>query len=94
MVSAAQSAFINVLLKTLPFSAPTVDPAVLIGTGATELRTQFTPDQIPGILVAYMHGLKISFAIAVAATGLALLIGSFSKWKRLNIAAINGAGAV
>ncbi|CAN8097747.1 unnamed protein product [Discula destructiva] len=92
LVSASQSAFVNILIKTLPFSAPTVDPFVLVATGATEIRNVFTPEQVPGILVAYMHGLKISFAIAVAATGLALVIGLFSKWKRLNTAAISGSG--
>lgn len=93
LVSAAQSAFVNVVIKTLPFSAPTVNPALLIGTGATEIRSRFTPEQLPGILVAYMHGLKIAFAIAVAATGLGLVLGAFSKWKRLNTAAISGGAA-
>lgn len=93
LVSAAQSAFVNILIKTLPYSAPGVDPAMVIATGATELRNVFTPDQIPGILVAYMHGLKISFAIAVAATGLALVISLFARWNRLNTAAISGGAA-
>ncbi|OCK75830.1 MFS general substrate transporter [Lepidopterella palustris CBS 459.81] len=47
MVSAAQAAFVNVLVKVLPYSAPGVDPATVI----------------PEILVAYMRGLKIAFAI-------------------------------
>ncbi|KAK2603369.1 hypothetical protein N8I77_009833 [Diaporthe amygdali] len=93
LVSASQSAFVNVLIKTIPYSAPGVDPARLIATGATELRKAFTPEELPGILVAYMHGLKISFAVALAATGMALVIVLFSKWKRLNTAAITGGAA-
>lgn len=81
------------MLKTLPYSAPGVDPTLVIASGATELRNIFPPEQVPGILVAYMKGLKISFAVALAATGLALVVGMFSRWKRLNTAAITGGAA-
>lgn len=37
MVSAAQAAFVNVLVKVLPYSAPGVDPATVVSTGATDL---------------------------------------------------------
>ena len=91
MVSAAQSAFINILIKTLPHTAPTVDPAIVVLTGATDLHQTFPTTVLPGILEAYMHGLKISFALAVASTGMALVIITlFQKWERLNPAAIAG----
>lgn len=93
MVSAAQSAFVNVLVKTLPYTAPTVDPAAVVATGATELRKVFSPEQVPGILTAYMKGLKITFAISLGATALTLIIAGFSRWKRLNTAAISGGAA-
>ncbi|KAG8160985.1 hypothetical protein KVR01_009249 [Diaporthe batatas] len=93
LVSASQSAFVNVLIKTIPYSAPGVDPLRLIATGATELRKAFTAEELPGILVAYMHGLKISFAVALGSTAMALVVVLFSKWKRLNPANITGAAA-
>ena len=94
MVSAAQSAFVNVLVKVLPDSAPGVNPAAVVGTGATDLRIVFSADQVPGILVAYMRGLKIAFAIGLASTGMAfIIITSFQKWNRLNTTAIAGGGA-
>ena len=95
MVSAAQAALVNVLLKVLPHSAPDVNPVTVVLTGATDLRKAFTPDQVAGILIAYMRGLKISFAIGIASTGMALVIITvFQKWNRLNPAAIaGGAGA-
>lgn len=93
MVSAAQAAFVNVLVKVLPRSAPGVDPAAVVGTGAMDLRKFFSPDQVPGILVAYMRGLKIAFAIGLASTGLAfVIITLFQRWNRLNAAAIAGGG--
>ena len=93
MVSAAQAALVNVLLKVLPHSAPDVNPVAVVLTGATDLRKVFTHDQVAGILVAYMRGLKISFAIGIASTGMALVIITvFQKWNRLNPAAIAGGG--
>jgi len=93
MVSAAQAAFVNVPVKVLPYSAPGVDPATVVRTGATDLRMVFSADQASGILVAYMHGLKMAFAIGLASTAVALVIITlFQRWNRLNTAAIAGGG--
>ena len=94
MVSAAQAAFVNVLVKVLPHSAPGIDPATVVNTGATDLRKVFSAHQVPGILVAYMRGLKIAFAIGLASTGVAFItITLFQRWNRLNTAAIAGGAA-
>ncbi|KAL8936671.1 MAG: hypothetical protein Q9211_004075 [Gyalolechia sp. 1 TL-2023] len=94
MISAAQSAFVNVLLKTLIHLAPNVNPALVVATGATDLRKAFTPEQLPGVLEAYMRGLKISFAIGLATAGVALVVNVlFGHRKRLNTAAIASGGA-
>lgn len=94
MTSAAQAGFVNVMLNNLPTAAPGVNPALVLGTGATDLRKVFSEDQIPGILVAYMKGLKTSFAIGIASSGIAfIIIVLFQRWNRLNIAAIAGGGA-
>ena len=93
MVSAAQAAFVNVLVKVLPHSAPGVDPATVVNTGATDLRNVFSAEQVPGILVAYMRGLKMAFAIGLASAGVAfVIIVLFQRWNRLNTAAIAGGG--
>lgn len=94
MVSAAQAAFVNVLIKVLPCSAPGLNPLAVVSTGATELRRVFPADQVPEILVAYMSGLKISFAISLASTGVAfIIITVFQRYNRLSTAAIAGGGA-
>lgn len=91
-VSAAQAGFVNKMLHTLPTSAPGVNPAMVLATGATQIRTAFPADQIPGILVAYMAGIKVSLAIAIAFVGLATVVILFSPWKRLNREAVKEAG--
>ncbi|TPX12435.1 uncharacterized protein E0L32_006847 [Thyridium curvatum] len=91
-VSAAQSAFLNTLLKSVVKYAPEVDPSTVVLTGATEIRHVFPASSLQGILLAYMDGLKVTFALVLAGTGLAFVIGLASRWKRLNTEALQGAG--
>lgn len=96
MVSAAQAAFVNVMVKHLLLhSGPLgVNPAAVVATGATDLRKAFPAEVVPSILVAYMRGLKIAFAIGIASTGMAfVIITLFQRWNRLDPKAIAGGGA-
>lgn len=71
------------MLAKLSVSAPGVDAQQLINTGASELRNVFTPEELPGILVAYMHGLKAAFAVSIGFGGLAFLTTLTIPWGRL-----------
>ncbi len=84
-VSAAQSGFVNRLASTLAFSAPGVDSQTVIATGATQIRKAFLPSQVPGIVFAYMAGLKVTFALVVALTGFTCLLGVLAPWKKINV---------
>ncbi|KAJ6010258.1 hypothetical protein N7499_004340 [Penicillium canescens] len=83
-LSAAQCAFNNQLIETLAIKLPEIDPAVAIGTGATQIREAFTASQVSVIIDAYMVGLKAVFAITIAAFGVATVIGFFGSWKKLH----------
>lgn len=91
-VSAAQSAFINQLIRRLHTTVPGVNPHLVVTTGATELHNVFTADQIPGVLIAYMDGIKAALAISIAAAGFSFVVTLFSSWKRLNTDAFKGTG--
>lgn len=91
-VSAAQSAFVNKIINTITTTAPNVAPLQIIGTGATMLRTVFTGEELDGVLIAYMEGLKVAFAIATAGVGMAFVVSLFSSWKRLNPEVLKSAG--
>ncbi|KAI1612823.1 putative efflux pump antibiotic resistance protein [Exophiala viscosa] len=71
--SVGQAAFVNRLLATLPKTAPGVQPALVLLTGATDLHNVFAPDVLPGVLQAYMVGLKAAFAVALAFCGVAFV---------------------
>jgi len=88
VTSAAQSIFENRLLNTLPFTAPGVNPALVLAVGATNLRGNFTDAQLPGILAAYMKGLQSAFVLAIATGGVAFFIAVSQPWLRLNKPAV------
>jgi hypothetical protein len=63
--------------------APDIDPQVVIGTGATQIRHVFSADQVPAIVLAYMAGIKVTFALTVGLIGATCLLNPFIPWKRL-----------
>lgn len=64
-----------------------------MATGATELRDVFSTEQLGGILLAYIQGIKISFGITAAALGVSFLLSLLSKWKRINAEKLTGGAA-
>ncbi|KAF2103444.1 MFS general substrate transporter [Rhizodiscina lignyota] len=83
-ISAAQSAFNNQVVEALAKSLPNINPATALATGATQIRTAFTPTQVPFVVDAYMTGLKAVFAITITAYGVSTFIGAFGSWKKLH----------
>ncbi|CAD6585426.1 MAG: hypothetical protein ASARMPREDX12_001997 [Alectoria sarmentosa] len=81
--SAAQAAFGNTLVKQLPITAPNVNPDAVLAAGATRLRTSFPPEQIQGILEAYMSGIKVVFALSTGFVGMSFLFSLMPRWEKL-----------
>jgi MFS transporter, DHA2 family, glioxin efflux transporter len=82
-ISAAQAGFVNRLLARVVITAPTVDAARVIATGATDLKNVFNPEEFQGIIIAYLAGLKVAFAIAIATAGVAFLLAFTPRWENL-----------
>ena len=80
LLAAAQSIFVNRLL----LAAPSGYAPAILETGATELRHTFSADDFPRVLLAYMTGLRWTFAMVVAVSGLTLPIALCAKWYSLN----------
>ena len=84
-ISAGEAAFANTIINRLPTYVPELNPLDVIHTGIESLRSSFPPELLPGIINAYMDGLKVDYAIAIASVGIAF-IGSFaSLWPWLNL---------
>lgn len=82
-VSAGEVAFTNILLQRLPMDAPSVDPQAVVAVGVTQIRSTYSANVVPGIVNAYMSGLKVAYAIAVASAGISVFVAFFSKWRNL-----------
>lgn len=80
-----QSVFSNLLLKELPALAPDVDPITVINTGATDIRSVFPAESVPGIVQAYLYALRATFVVVVAYAGVAVIFAAGSRWKRLDL---------
>ncbi|KAF6826798.1 major facilitator superfamily transporter [Colletotrichum plurivorum] len=90
-VAAAQSGFLMTVLKKVAENVPGVDPNLVVLTGATQIRTAFSPEDVPGVIQAYMDGLKVAFALAIAGAGVSFLISLGSRWGKLNTKNLAGA---
>ena len=55
----------------------------VVSVGVTQIRATFAANDVPGIILAYMDGLKVAYAIAIASAGIAVLVSALSKWKNL-----------
>lgn len=95
LVSGAQGGFINEMIKTVLQGMPDINKGTLILTGATEIRNIFFGEQLPIVLDGYMHGIRVVFAVAIAAIGAATLISFAMPWKKLDMEKIkqNGGAA-
>ena len=82
-VSAAQSIFNNELVKKLATLATGVNPSRVIQAGPTGITENFTKDQVTGILLSYMKGLKASWAMGIALAGVTLLISFWPEWRSI-----------
>jgi len=81
-----------VLVSSLAKNAPSVNAAQVVATGATNIRTTFPPEALTGILLSYVDGLHVSFAIGIASAGLSLLPALAAKWRRIDAKAALGGG--
>lgn len=62
------------MLQTLKVTAPNIDAALVISTGATETHHLFEVVDLTAILGAYMIGIKAVFAFSLASSALAVLV--------------------
>ncbi|KAJ4239507.1 hypothetical protein NW757_012722 [Fusarium falciforme] len=92
--SAAQAAFVNSMIRTLPGDVSGIDVQTVVQTGATEIRNVFSSSEVIGIISSYMTGLKLTFAIAVAGAGLGVVTSVCNDHKRLGKEAVKDMGAV
>lgn len=72
------------MISKLASTAPDINPATVLATGASQIRSAFTAAQVPLVVDAYMAGLRVVFAISIGTFGMAFLLGCFAGMKKLH----------
>jgi hypothetical protein len=81
-VSIGQTIFTHSLVSHLS-KAASLDPSMIVNTGATELRKLVPPQYLPNVLVAYDAALSDTLKVAVACASATILAGLTMEWKSL-----------
>ena len=82
-VTAAQSIFANRLLQRLASSAPNIDAAMVLATGATDIHRVFSGEDLVAVLEAYMSGIKDVFAFSMAGAAVTAVIALVIPFKKV-----------
>lgn len=83
-IAVAQNVFTNRLLSNLLENVPTLDPAIVLSTGATSLKQAITEQDaslLPGVLSAYNSALVQTFYVSVAMAAMSIFGAIGIEWK-------------
>jgi hypothetical protein len=83
-VSAANSLFANELLQAVRTNVPSMDPKIVVATGANSISSIFPADVLPGILKSYTQALRLTFALGIPLSGVAFILSFFQPWFRFD----------
>lgn len=81
-VVVAQSIFANRMVQTLA-SGSNLDPGLVLNTGASELQSAFSGDDLTSVIDAYMVGIKDVFTFSLASAALSVLLTLLIPLKKL-----------
>jgi EmrB/QacA subfamily drug resistance transporter len=80
-ISVGQNVFTNKLVSGLKAAVPDLDPAIVLRTGATELKSAIGEQYRAGVLRAYNDALTNSYYVAVALATLSIVGSLAVEWK-------------
>lgn len=95
-IGVAQNVFTNRLVSNLLENVPTLNPAIVLTTGATSLKGAITaqnPSLLPGVLTAYNSALVQTFYVSVAMASLSIFGAAGIEWKSVKGKKIETIGA-
>jgi hypothetical protein len=80
-VSVAQNVFSNKLAQGLAKYAPTVDPKIVLNTGATSIQHSIDPAVLSGVTMAYNDGLTQAYLVATIMACFTIIGSLTIEWK-------------
>lgn len=79
-ISVGQNIFNNQLIAGIKEIAPEITPMELLQVGATSLKTVFSEELMPKVLIAYNDALTTTYIVAIAMGGLGFLASFGMEW--------------
>jgi len=73
-IASTEATFTNGLVKALAQNVPNLRPEAVVNAGATEIRSSFSKELVPGILLSYLHACKESHFVPIASGSVAALV--------------------
>lgn len=80
-VSVDENVFSNKLVHYIVEYAPVVDPAVVLGAGATGIKQVVDSANLPGVLLAYNDAITQTFIVGAAMAGISTIGALVVEWK-------------
>ncbi|KUL83867.1 hypothetical protein ZTR_06584 [Talaromyces verruculosus] len=80
-VSVDENVFSNKLAKYIVEYAPGVDPAVILGAGATGIKQVVDSANLPGVLLAYNDAITQTFIVGAAMAGISIIGALVVEWE-------------
>ncbi|KAH7322428.1 MFS multidrug transporter [Stachybotrys elegans] len=79
----AQSVFTSEVVRQLEAALPSLDPSVILNTGATELQNSLPAESLPAIKLAYNEALARAFLVATALGAASILGSALIPWRSM-----------
>ena len=92
-LAVAQNIFSNQLLSNVKHAVPGINPALVISTGATLLKTEIPHKYLPAVQVAYNNALQHTFYVGTALAALSIIGAATMEWKSVKGKNITAAAA-
>jgi EmrB/QacA subfamily drug resistance transporter len=80
-VSVGQNVFTNKLITDLAKYAPSVDPKIVLSTGATSIQQTIAKADLPGVTLAYNNALTHAFLVAAIMAAFTFVGSAAIEWK-------------
>ena len=79
--SVGNTVLTNQLVSNLAKHAPSVPPLLVLGTGASELKSTFSKDVLPGIVLSYNDALQKVFLVCTVMAAFTIIGSLCVEWN-------------
>ena len=80
-VSIGQSVFTNKLKDDLALYVPSLDPTIVLSTGATNIQYLIPKEFLPGVTLSYNNALTRAFTVSTAMAAMSIIGSALIEWK-------------